>query len=138
MPQLSRHNIRPISDIRKYDTMSELQVLSVLEEATGDMSSLSPEELTFVLDCLLEDLHQRWCSQFHIAKNGHMTKFVTMCAKIIDCGAIIDRLNVHFNGEVLEPCAKVWRSNEEQLIDCSWVLELLSISADLDGRHCTI
>lgn len=116
MPQLSRHNIRAISDIRKYDTMSELQVLSLLEAAAGDISSLSPEELILVLDCLLEDLHQRCCWQFHIAKNGYMTDFVTMCAKIIDYGAIIDRMNVLFNGEVLEPCAKVWRSNGNQLI----------------------
>ena len=116
MPQLSRDEIIAVSDIRKYDSQPELPVLRELEKHTGDLSNLSPEELTFVLDGLLWHLHQRWLWQFHITKNGHMNEFATVCKHILDCGAIIDRIDVCYNDEVLQPCWSVWRSNEKQLV----------------------
>jgi hypothetical protein len=57
MPKLSRDKIIDVSDIRKYDSQLELPVLRELEKHTGNISNLSPEELTFVLDCLLWYLH---------------------------------------------------------------------------------
>ena len=116
MPQLSRDEIIAVSNIRKYNSQPELPVLPELVKHTGDLSNLSPEELTFVLDCLLRYLHQQWLWQFHIAKNGHMNEFATVCKHIIDCGAIIDRLDVYYNDVVLNPCGSVWRSNEKQLV----------------------
>jgi hypothetical protein len=121
MRELSRAKIIAISDIRKYDSQPELPVLRELEKHTGELSNLSPEDPTFVLDGLLEYLHQRWYWQFHIAKNGHMNEFATICKKILDCGAIVDCNDVRYDDEVLEPCSKVWKSNEEQL--CQSVLE---------------
>ena len=103
-----------VSDIRKYDSQP---VLQELEKHTGALSSLSPEELTCVLIWLLDLLEEQWTWQFHIAKNGHMDEFATVCKHIIDCGAIIDRFDVCYNNKVLRnPCAIVWRSNEKQLV----------------------
>ncbi|KAH8654675.1 hypothetical protein BGZ61DRAFT_203563 [Ilyonectria robusta] len=128
MPELSRDKIVAVSDIRADGT-----TLSVLETHTGDLASISPEELTFILDCLLYNLHQRWCWQFHIAKNGHMDKFVTMCKKVIDCGAILDRNDVVYDGKVLAPCSHVWASNEQRLIDL-FLSAGASIDTDRFGR----
>ena len=116
MPQLSRDEIIAVSDIRKYDSQPALPVFQKIVEHTGALSNLSPEELTFVLDCLLYYFHQQWLWQFHIAKNGHMDEFATVCEHIIDCGAIINRFDVRYNDVVLNPCGSVWRSNEKQLV----------------------
>jgi ankyrin repeat protein len=45
-----------------------------------------------------------------------MNEFATVCKHILDCGAIIDRIGVRYNDEVLQPCSSVWSSNEKQLV----------------------